>query len=148
MKIWKIKKLINCTKKVGKSCLIWSVFVKMDKWLDVTVFSWHKLQLEIKHYKVMLSHLKASKISDLVHRQRLHHCMEELCILEWRKSIGWWWLLYGKAAWDHALGETTPGVKVHQVNQLAHPLTRSLQDPQQAKVVPLFLSLIGPTFTL
>ena len=76
------KKCPKCTQKKQESCLIWSVVAKMDQWQDITTLFWYCLQLEIKQHKAMLAHLKASKICDLVYRQRLCHCMEELCTQE------------------------------------------------------------------
>ena len=51
--------------KEWETCLMWSFLAKMDKWQDVTALSWYQLQLEIKHKKAMLAHLKATKFCDL-----------------------------------------------------------------------------------
>ena len=45
--------------------------------------------LEIKHKKALLAHLKLTKICDVVYRQQLHHCMEQLVILEREEEHRW-----------------------------------------------------------
>ena len=72
----------KCTQKEWETCLIWSVVAKMDQWQDITTLSWYCFRLEIKQHKAVLACLEASKVCDLVYRQRLHHCMEEMCMLE------------------------------------------------------------------
>ena len=105
----------------------WSVFAKINKWQDVTALSWYHLQLEIKQHKAMLAHLKASKICDLVYRQKLHHCTEELCPGE--EGGRWMVILSGKLP-ETSSQLNSPGAKVHQVTQSRIPPTRSLQDHQ------------------
>ena len=87
----KIKNILkkNEHQKEWEICLIWLVPAEMDEWQDITALSWLQLVLESKYKKAMLAHLKATKICDLVYRQRLQHCHEELCILEREVECRW-----------------------------------------------------------
>ena len=85
----KFKKIWNLHPKKWETCLIWSFSAKMDQCTDVSHLSWSWLMLEIKHKKALLTCLKSTKICDLVYRQWLHHCMEQLVILEREEEQRW-----------------------------------------------------------
>ena len=120
------KKIEICAQKKWETCLIWSFSAKMDQCTNVSHLSWLQLMLEIKHKKALLTCLKSTKICDLVYRQQLCHCMEQLVILEREEEHRWM-----EAALKAQLPETSPscltspGWNTKSPNQ-DHPPTRSL----------------------
>ena len=103
--------------------------------------SWAHLMLEIKHHKAMIACLSclSRSVDPLVDQQWLWHCHEELLVLEREEERHW----LVAALWKSRL-RLCPGWTLQEPNRInrspdpAHPLTRSLQDHQLAKVMSHF----------